>query len=496
MKKLFIMILCLLTITAVDAQNRKTRTRSTSGLVKKSTTGKKAGTGKAQRSIAKSNPQVIFSLPDDKITEEDNLSSMNTQLFRMKKYVEIPSTFQFFNKSGNINYKLLYAIRKDDGIQVRILNQSKTDLISYISSMELIQGDKTITGERMNKAFLTEDYKITGVRYVDDFLFKTNKLIDKIDQLKINCIDVANNGNDICTNILTDVEVRESEGTDFLYQTNGKLDDLKTDNNSLLLSLGFNISVKETELDGLNVKVKKVSSFNGKIVVDLSITNNTDRKKRITFYDEKLPFIVTTTGRKLPGQPNGTRNGNNINIDIEGGSTQNERITFDDNGEDTRFIQLLHFFDTQSEGCVIFKNLPVDCQPKPHGELRFDMTWGEAKNLGYVTDGRGGDCTYSVYEGVDFNSCRLGFPDSNEGKLQNVHFESHDELARAKYNKISSILKKKYIQTEIDKSKDLYDYHDHPLIFITTNRDYWLKLNLNEPAFGATRVTLDIIKNK
>lgn len=487
------MLLCLLTITSVDAQNRKPSTNRNSGTARKATTGRPANTGKPQGTNAANNPQVIFSLPDDKKTEEDFLSSMNTQLYRMKKYVEIPSTYQFQNENKTILYKLIFAVRKDDGILVRMLSQSNTDMISYLSSMKLQLGDETINGEMLNKVYLTEDYKINGVRYVDEFFFRTNKLTDKIDLLTVSCIDKDDmNNNVIFQYTLRDIEVRESEGTDFLYQINdNKLEVLKTDNNSFISSLGFDNQVEEADLDGLNFKVQKVISFNGKICVDFSITNNTNRKKRITFsYNNALPFVVTSIGRKLVGTPNGTHNGDDISIDIEGNSSQNERITFDEkNDEKTSFIQLLHIFDTQSGRSVVFKNLPVEDQPKPHGELKFGMTWSQARDLGYVYDSQGGNCTYTVYEGVKFDKCTLAFKDN---RIDHVEFVLSGQLASNIFEKLSNSFNKKYTSKTIDKTIVGYDHHDQVKIWVTNNLNYRFILHLNDPFMGSKSITLTI----
>ena len=487
------MLLCLLTITSVDAQNRRPNTNRNSGTARKATTGRPANTGKPQGTIAANNPQVIFSLPDDKNTEEDYLSSMNTQLYRMKKYIEIPSPYQFQNENKTILYKLIFAVQKDDGILVMMLSQSNTNMISYISSMELQLGDKVIYGERLNNAYNTEDYKINGISYVDEFFFKTNKLIDKIEQLIINSIDIdAQNNKVLFPDTLRDIEVRESEGTDFLYQIiDNKLEVLKTDNNSFISSLGFDNQVNEANLDELNFKVKKVISFNGKICVDFSITNNTDRKKRITFsYNNALPFVVTSIGRKLVGNPSGTLTGDDISIDIEGNSSQNERITFDEkNDEKTSFIQLLHIFDTQSGRSVVFKNLPVEDQPRPHGELKFGMTLSQARDLGYVYDSQGGNCTYAVYEGVKFDKCTLAFKDN---RIDHVDFVLSGQLASNIFEKLSNSFNKKYTSKTIDKTLVGYDHHDQVKMWVTNNSKYGFILHLKDPFMGSKSITLTI----
>ena len=500
MKKIIFLMIALLTVTAMVAQTRRSNTSRTSGSVRK-TTRTTADVGKkTQGTKTTASPSVIFSLPDETNKEEDYLSAMNTQLYETLKYVAMDSPYIITDPINSITYKLIYAIQTNDGIQVRMLCKSNMDMIGDVGEMTIIQGNKEIRGERMYRVFGYGDYsKYNGSHYIIDYFFKTSMLIEKIEKLYVKCFKEDSQGNYApFEKTFSNIVVKDSKSTEFLYPSDGKnLNDLKSDNMELFSNLGFKNHPNEYDLDGLKIKVVEATSFQGKIRVTLKFTNNTDRKKRIIYdRDNGMPFVLTVTGRILKGDlQGGNKDINNVWFDIEGGSYQNFNIDFNRDGDDSHYLQLFHFKDAQSGHDVVLHDILVKEQPKPHGELRFDMTWGEAKNLGYVTDGRGGDCTYSVYEGVEFNSCRLSFPDSNEGKLQNVHFESHDELARSKYNKMSSILKKKYNQIEMDKSKYGYDFHDHPLIFITTNRDYWLKLNLNEPAFGATRVTLDIIKN-
>lgn len=499
MKKIIFLMIALLTVTAMVAQTRRSNTSRTSGSVRK-TTRTTADVGKkTQGTRTTASPSVIFSLPDDSNTEEDYISAMNTQLYRMKKYIELPSVYQFQNDSKSITYKLVYAIQDKEGIKVRMMCRSNMDIISYISSITVSIEGKEIYGKRINQVYNTgHDHKIKGNYYVDDFSFKTNKLIDTIERLEVGCIDNNSKGDVFYTQSFSGIEVRQSEGTDFLYPVDGKnLECLKTDNKDLLSNMGFENHPKEFDLDGLKIKVERALSFRGQIRMTVNFTNNTDRKRRIIFnWNKGMPFVLTATGRILQGNPEGKLDGDDITFDIEGGSNRKGSITFEGDDENTCFLQLLHFYDTQTNRCVVINDIPVEELPKPHGELRFGMTWGQAKNLGYVTEGCGGDCTYSVYEDVDFNSCKLGFPDSNEGKLQNVYFVSDDGSAKSKYIKMSNILKKKYIQRELDKSKFNYGFDEHPLFFTTTNRDYSLTLNLKEPSFGTTRVTLEIRKIK
>ena len=483
MRKLIIIMIALLSVTTTEAQTRKTHSQKTSSTsaTKRPSTNKSLNVGSANRSQGAkpaSDPRIIFSLPDDENTEEGYLSHMNTQLTKMEKYVEIDSPYTLSDSQNKVSYKLVYAVQKGKGIEIIFLCQSKTDIVSYIDEAIITQRGKEIKGKEQNLVRLIgESYKFKGCYYIIEYFFETNLLIQQIDELYIKCYNKDQFGNwDFPKATFKGIAVKENLGSEFLYDADGKsLEKYKSDNRNLLSKLGFDNVINETNIDGLNIKVKSAISAGGQLHVTVKFTNNTDNKKRIAYKDDNEPYVVTALGRVLKIQdPYGERNDGYYNIDIEGNSNQTCIFHFDGVGENPLFIQIFHLFDTQSDKRLLFRNIPVEEAARPHGKLMFGTSWSQAKDLGFVIDGLAGKCQYTKYENIDFTNCELGY---KNGKLYKVDLSYDGNQAKNKFAALKKIFDSKYNPKPIDKCKSGYDHHDNVLVWIANGVIYIMNLH-------------------